>query len=78
MTDAAKETLFGIIERWGFPALVALAFMFVFRQDVILPLVDEHRASLRALVSTQKDIVEALQEQTRLLYAMNPKAREEK
>ena len=78
MTDAAKETIFGIIERWGFPTLVALAFMFVFRQDVILPLVDEHRASLRALVATQKDIVEALQEQTRLLYAMNPKAREEK
>jgi hypothetical protein len=78
LTDAAKDTIFGIIERWGFPTLVALAFMFVFRQDVILPLVDEHRASLRALVSTQKDIVEALQEQTRLLYAMNPKAREEK
>lgn len=78
MTDAAKETLFGIIERWGFPTLVALACLFVLRQDVMLPLVDETRTSLRELVATQKDIVEALQEQTRLLYAMNPKAREEK
>ena len=25
MTDATKETLFSIIERWGFPTLVALA-----------------------------------------------------
>ena len=25
MTDATKDTLFGIIERWGFPTLVAVA-----------------------------------------------------
>lgn len=73
MTDAAKETLFSVLERWGFPTLVALAFMFVFRQDVLLPLVEEHRAFLRELGDTQKEIAKTVAEQTRLLYAMQPK-----
>ena len=74
MTDAAKETLFSIIERWGFPTLVAIAFGWVLRQDVLLPLVESHQAFVEQLGSTQKDISEAIREQTRLLYAMQPKA----
>lgn len=77
MTDATKETMYGILERWGFPTLVALAFGFVLRQDVLLPLVEEHRTFLRQLGDTQKEIVKAVQEQTRLLYAMQPQARQE-
>ena len=77
MTDAARETMFSVLERWGFPTLVALAFMFVFRPEVLLPLVEEHRAFLRELGDTQKEIAKTVQEQTRLLYAMQPKSREE-
>jgi hypothetical protein len=76
LTDAAKETLLSLLEKYGFATVVALACLFVLRQDVLLPLVEEHRTSLRELVTTQKDIVEALREQTQLLYAMQPKRRE--
>jgi hypothetical protein len=73
MTDAAKETVYGILERWGFPTLVALAAGFVLRNDVLLPLVEEHRTFVRQLSETQKGIAEAVQEQTRLLYALQPR-----
>ena len=57
MTDATKDTLFGIIERWGFPTLVAVAIGWVLRNDVLLPLVDEHRAFVRQLGETQQERV---------------------
>jgi hypothetical protein len=67
MTEAAKETAFGIMERWGFPVLVALAAGWILRNDVLLPLVEEHR-------ETQREISQAVAEQTKLLYAMQQKA----
>jgi hypothetical protein len=76
MTDAAKETLYGIIERWGFPTLVAIACGWVLRQDVLLPLVEEHRTFVRSLSETQKEISAAVREQTRLLYALQPRVGE--
>lgn len=77
MTDAAKETLFSVLERWGFPTLVALAFGWVLRQDVLLPLVEEHRTFLRQLGDTQKEISVAVCEQTKLLYALQRETTEE-
>lgn len=74
MTDAAKETLFSIIERWGFPTLVAIAFGWVLRQDVLLPLVESHQKFVEQLGDTQQEITQAIREQTRLLYALQPKA----
>lgn len=73
MTDAAKETVYGIIERWGFPTLVALACGWVLRQDVLLPLVEEHRSFVKQLGQTQVDISRAVAEQTKLLYALQPR-----
>ena len=73
MTDATKDTLFGIIERWGFPTLVAVAIGWVLRNDVLLPLVDEHRAFVRQLGETQQEISKAIGEQTKLLYALQPR-----
>jgi hypothetical protein len=73
MTDATKDTLFGIIERWGFPTLVALACGWVLRQDVLLPLVDEHRTFVRQLSETQQEISKTVAEQTKLLYALQPR-----
>jgi hypothetical protein len=73
MTDATKETLFSIIERWGFPTLVALAAGWVLRNDVLLPLVEEHRSFVRQLSETQQEISQAIGEQTKLLYALQPR-----
>ena len=73
MTDAAKETVFDILNKWGFPTLVALAAGWVLRHDVLLPLVEEHRAFVKQLGETQREISKAITEQTRLLYAMQPR-----
>ena len=76
MTDAAKETLYSVMERWGFPTLVAIACGWVLRADVLLPLVEEHRAFVKSLSETQREISKAVGEQTRLLYALQPRAME--
>ena len=76
MTDAAKETLYSVMERWGFPTLVAIACGWVLRADVLLPLVEEHRAFVKSLSETQREISKAVGEQTKLLYALQPQARE--
>lgn len=64
------EMASNILERWGFPVLVALAAGWVLRQDVLLPLVEEHRMFVRELSETQKEISTAMQEQTKLLYVL--------
>jgi hypothetical protein len=73
VTDQVKETIFGMIERWGFPTLVAIACGYIMRQDVLLPLVEEHRSFVKSLSETQREISKAVTEQTKLLYAMQPK-----
>jgi hypothetical protein len=77
VTDQAKETLYSIMERWGFPTLVAIACGWVLRADVLLPLVEEHRAFVKSLSETQHEISKAVSEQTRLLYALQPRATEQ-
>ena len=69
MSDFSKH----ILERWGFPTLVAIALGYFLRQDVILPLLESHRETLRGITETQKEISQAIQEQTRLLYALQPR-----
>lgn len=66
----SSETASKIIERWGFPVLVALATGWILRNDVLLPLVEEHRIFVRELSTTQRDISTAITEQTKLLYEM--------
>lgn len=68
--EEVTSTLHNVIERWGFPVLVALAAGWVLRHDVLLPLVEEHRTFMRQLSETQREIGQALNEQTRLLYAL--------
>jgi len=74
VTDEVKSTLFGILERYGFATLVACALLFVGRQDIILPMVEAHKDFLREVAETQKEIGQAIAEQTRLLYALQPKS----
>lgn len=64
-----------IIERWGFPVLVAVAVIYMLRVDVLIPLVDEHRIFLRQMAETQEELSQAMQDQTRLIYAMQPHLR---
>lgn len=59
-----------VIERWGFPVMVASAFMWVLRTDVLVPLVDEHRIFLRQMADTQEDLTKAMQEQTKIIYSI--------
>lgn len=73
MSDTVKT----VIERWGFPTLVALACMYVIRTDVLAPLVEQHSAFLKTIGESQKEISEAVKEQTRLLYALKPELREQ-
>ena len=74
MTEQAKDAIFSIIERWGFPTLVAIAFGWVLRQDVLLPLVESHQKFVQQLGETQQEISSAIREQTRLLYALQPRS----
>jgi len=73
MTDAAKDTMLSILERWGFPTLVALALGYFLRTDILLPMLEEHRLTLKEIRETQREIAQAVTEQTRLLYALQPK-----
>lgn len=78
MTDAAKDSLLSALKDYGFSVVVALACGWVLRQDVLLPLVEEHRSFVKSLSETQREISKAVSEQTRLLYALQPRATEEK
>lgn len=73
MTDATKDTMYGILERWGFPTLVAIGLAFFIRQDLLVPLLEEHRLTLKEVRETQREIADAVTEQTRLLYALQTK-----
>ena len=70
MTDATKDTLYTALRDYGFSVVVALAAGWVLRNDVLLPLVDEHRTFVRSLSETQAEISRAVSEQTKLLYEL--------
>ena len=74
MTDATKDTMMSVLKDYGFSVVVALACGWVLRQDVLLPLVEEHRSFVKQLSETQREISQAVAEQTKLLYALQPKA----
>jgi hypothetical protein len=70
--EEVHTTVLGVLERYGFASLVALACLYVGRQDVLLPLVKAHTQFLEKLAQTQIEIATAVQDQTRLLYALQP------
>jgi hypothetical protein len=73
MTDQTKDTLLSLLKDYGFATVLACALLWVGRQDIILPMVEAHRDFLRQVADTQKDISEAITEQTKLLYALQPR-----
>jgi len=70
MTAETKDTLMGIMERWGFPTLVAVGLAFFIRQDLLMPLLEEHRLTLKEVRETQREIADAIGDQTRLLLSI--------
>ena len=77
MTDQTRDTMLSVLRDYGFSVVVALACGWVLRQDVLLPLVEEHRTFVKSLSETQREISKAVGEQTRLLYALQPRASDE-
>lgn len=77
MTDQTRDTMLSVLRDYGFSVVVALACGWVLRQDVLLPLVEEHRTFVKSLSETQREISKAVGEQTRLLYALQPRATED-
>ena len=71
------ETVKTILDRYGLPTLVCLAAGYVLRADVLLPLVEQHSAFIRTIGDSQKEIAEAIKEQTKMLYALQPRVAEE-
>ena len=69
----AFDKMRGLLDRYGFPTVVAIACFYMIRQDVVLPLVSEHTRFLDELTKTQVEIGQAIQEQTRLLYMLQPR-----
>lgn len=59
-----------MLERYGFGLVLATAILWFVRTDIVIPMVDAHRGFLREMSATQHDISRAIQEQTRLLYAL--------
>lgn len=71
-SEHVQNTFLGMLRDYGFATVVALACLYVGRQDVLLPLVKAHTQFLEKLAQTQIEIAGAVQEQTRLLYALQP------
>lgn len=67
------ETALRLLERYGFGLVLASAILWFVRTDIVLPMVACHQQFLREMAATQHDISRAIQEQTRLLYALQPR-----
>ena len=70
MTEEAKHTMLGLLDRWGWPTVAAVGLAFFIRQDLLLPLLEEHRLTLKEVRETQREIADAVNDQTRLLIAI--------
>ena len=68
--EEAHTTVLALLRDYGFATVVALACLYVGRQDIILPMVSAHQEFLREIAETQREIGKAVSEQTRLLYAL--------
>lgn len=64
------EAALRMVERYGFGLVLATAILWFVRTDLVLPMVAAHQSFLHEMAVTQRDISKAMQEQTRLLYAM--------
>lgn len=68
------EAFLRAMERYGFGIVLATAILWFVRTDIVLPMVQAHREFLHEMSHTQHEISRAIQEQTRLLYALQPQS----
>jgi hypothetical protein len=59
-----------LLAKYGFSTLVAVGLAWFIRQDLLIPLLDEHRLTLREVRETQREIADAVSDQTRLLLSI--------
>lgn len=67
------ETALRMVERYGFGLILATLVLWFVRTDLVLPMVEAHREFLHEMAHTQRDIADAVHEQTKLLYALQPR-----
>ena len=70
MTAEAKDTLMEMLAKHGFSVVVAVGLAWFIRQDLLIPLLEEHRLTLREVRETQREIADAVSDQTRLLLSI--------
>lgn len=68
------EAFLRALERYGFGIMLATAVLWFVRTDLVLPMVHAHEQFLQEMAHTQREITQAIQEQTRLLYRLQPQA----
>jgi hypothetical protein len=66
------EAFMKVLERHGFGLVLATAILWFVRTDLVLPMVHAHQEFLKEMAGTQKEITQAIREQTRLLYTLQP------
>lgn len=76
-TMGLYETALRLAERYGFGTVLSMAILWFVRTDLVLPIVASHQAFLTEMASTQREITQAVREQTELLYALQPRHRSE-
>lgn len=64
------EGVLRIVEKYGVAVVLSVALLWILRNDVLVPLVEEHRSFVRSLSETQKEISKAVSDQTRILMQL--------
>jgi hypothetical protein len=67
------EAVLRMAERYGFGIMLATAVLWFVRTDLVLPMVEAHQSFLREMALTQREISITIRDQTKLLYALQPK-----
>ncbi len=77
-SETVYEVVLRAIERYGFGLVLATAVLWFVRVDLVLPMVQAHKEFLHELSASQREIAAAMQEQTRLLYAVQAQVQRDK
>ena len=77
-SEQVYEVALRAVERYGFGIILATAVLWFVRVDLVLPMVESHRQFLQELSQSQREIAAAMQEQTRLLYAVQAQVARDK
>lgn len=77
-SEQVYDVILRAVERYGFGLILATAVLWFVRVDLVLPMVEAHKQFLQELSASQREIAGAMQEQTRLLYAVQAQVAKDK